>query len=92
MLTGQVFYCTGTVGTNEHSSETELSIYPNPVTDYLKIETAMRVSNVQITDIVGQLLYSNNAKTIDCSAFSKGIYLIRIESERGIAVKEFIKQ
>jgi len=67
-------------------------IYPNPVTAYLQIQTALQIKNVEITDITGKLLYATNAKTIDCNNFAKGVYFIRVTTEKGVAVKKFVKE
>jgi PKD repeat protein len=73
-------------------ADKSIIIYPNPVTDNLQIQTASQIKNVEITDIAGRLLYSTNYKTINCSGFAQGVYYIRVTSEKGIAVKKFVKE
>lgn len=84
----------------EESAETNNSIYlfPNPVTDNLQIESVFQINELEITDITGRLLHTTTSKTlpsrqagIDCSSFAKGVYFIRIETEKGIAVMKFVK-
>ena len=54
-----------------------ISIYPNPVTDNLQIQTTLPIKEIEITDITGRLLYTTTAKTINCSSFAKGVYFIK---------------
>jgi hypothetical protein len=67
-------------------------IYPNPVTDNLQIQTTLQVKNIEITDIAGRVLYSTTSKNIDCSSFSNGVYFVKIETEKKVAVKKFVKE
>ncbi len=69
-----------------------VSLYPNPVTDNLQIQTTLQINKAEITDITGRLLYITTSKTIDFSSFAKGVYFVRVTTEKGIAVKKFIKQ
>ncbi|MCI5054784.1 MAG: T9SS type A sorting domain-containing protein [Flavobacteriales bacterium] len=69
-----------------------LSIYPNPVQDYLQIVNHQNViSNVQITNIAGQEVYSKSyrGKTfeIDFSDFAPGSYYLIVNDERVLFVK-----
>jgi photosystem II stability/assembly factor-like uncharacterized protein len=80
-------------GIIENSNASDLfSIYPNPVTANLQIQTNLQIKNIEITDIAGRLLYTTTSKIIDCSDFAKGVYFIKIETVNGIAVKKFVKE
>jgi hypothetical protein len=87
-------YCENWVGVNEQSenNKEEITIYPNPVYDNLQLQTSLQINNIEITDISGRLLYTTTSKTINCSSFAKGVYFIRVTSEKGIAVRKFIKE
>ena len=65
---------------------------PNPVIDNLQIKTDLQINTIEITDITGRLIYTTTSKTIDCSNFSKGVYYVKVQTDKGIAVKKFIKQ
>jgi hypothetical protein len=69
-----------------------VSVYPNPVTDNLQIQTALQIKNIEITDITGRLLYTTTSKIIDCRGFAKGVYFVRVETAKGVAVKKIIEQ
>jgi Secretion system C-terminal sorting domain/SprB repeat len=69
-----------------------VTVYPNPVTDNLQIQTALQIKSIEITDITGRLLCIITAKTINCSSFAKGVYFIKATTEKGVVVKKFIKE
>jgi len=69
-----------------------LNIYPNPVKNSLTIQTNLSIKNIEITDITGKLLCATKNKTIDCSMFAKGVYFIKVSSDKDILVKKFIKE
>ncbi len=74
------------------NSESELEIYPNPVSDKLYIKTRDEILNVALFDINGRIIDStliNN--TISFSNFSNGVYLIKIVTEKGIINKKILK-
>lgn len=69
-----------------------VSFYPNPVNDNLQIQTALKIKSIDILDITGRLLLTTTSKTIDCRSFAKGFYFITLTTEKGKAVKKFIKE
>jgi hypothetical protein len=72
--------------------ENSIAVFPNPVTDILQIQTDIPIKNIEVTDIAGRLLYTTNAKIINCSSFASGVYFIRATTVNGVVVKRFIKE
>jgi YVTN family beta-propeller protein len=70
-------------------------IYPNPATNNITIESP-QLAVIEITNIQGQLiktLAANSHKTsIDISAYSSGVYFVKVKTEKGIMVKKFVKE
>lgn len=71
------------------AAETDISIYPNPSSDYLNIEftsTLNEPSEIILADISGRLVYKSlinsvkgyNSHVLDLSSFSKGIYMLQL--------------
>jgi 1,4-alpha-glucan branching enzyme len=62
-----------------------IKMYPNPVKDYLYIESPSEINNIQIFDLSGRLLHSYKIEsynqTVNMSNMEKGFYLICIEPE-----------
>lgn len=84
---------------NSTLSTTELSkdlysIYPNPVKDIMNINLTNNntLKNVTISNIFGQRILSSNLKNINMSELSAGIYILKIETEKGIVSEKIIKQ
>lgn len=67
----------------------DISIYPNPSTGRIIIK-ANNLNQVDIYNISGTLLKSSENNEIDLSKFSKGIYLIKIMTNKGITLKKIV--
>lgn len=70
-----------------------VSLYPNPVKDYLKIELTnqLEIQNIQIYTVIGKLVNETQSLEVDFTKLSKGIYLLKIITDKGIATKKVIK-
>ena len=62
-------------------SETDIQVYPNPASDYLRIRNAGQVFDVAIFNITGQHLLSvQNKEQIDISSLKSGLYFVRVSA------------
>ncbi len=80
----------------EYLSLLNIRIYPNPAKDKLTIETNLnsKISYV-IENLLGQKIYSSfvtNKATIDVSFYPKGIYILKLNTDKGIVIKKFVKE
>ena len=71
--------------------KTNISIYPNPCTDILRIK-AEKFKKVDVFSIDGKFLFSTNKKYIDMSVLEHGLYLIKITTALGEDLKTIVKQ
>ena len=78
-----------------------ISIYPNPSSGMFTIEfkrVTEKNSNISIVNSIGNIVFSEeliigeSSKNIDLSEFSKGIYLIELQTELGFYKKKIILQ
>ena len=71
-----------------------LVIYPNPVTDELRIDTDSKINSVQVIDLTGKMVYSSlvNNHSINLSALPTGVYLVRINTDKGVGIERIIKE
>jgi len=73
-----------------------LVLYPNPAINILNIIATTPISSIEIFTVLGQKIYSQSESSnniqIDISAFSRGTYFVRIESEGNSVVKNIVKQ
>lgn len=83
------------LSTNDFT-DSDFKIYPNPVSkNYFNIKTNQSLK-VEIFDILGKSILktqvdSNNSK-IDINRLTKGIYLVKLISDKGSVTKKLIKQ
>ena len=84
---------TASIGNNDLLG---FSMYPNPVSNQLKISAQEAISNVNVFDVSGRIVKSftiNNANaTLDISDLSEGVYLIKYKSTGKAGAAKFIKQ
>ncbi len=83
--------------TNTSLSENELfklNLYPNPAQDILFIESEELIKSIKIVDLAGKIVtIKNNSKSkLNINQLKSGLYVIILESEKGIVTKRFIKQ
>jgi hypothetical protein len=82
-------------GTNELYNS-KVKVFPNPTNDYLKIETAKSKSDIVVMTMNGTIIYAKNSAnhnfTIPVTDWKKGIYMVRIKDEDGVAVEKVIVQ
>jgi len=75
----------------DHSVKT----YPNPASDFVKIQSKNTIKSIQLFDIQGRVLQTTieNKKetTIDLSKQSNGIYFLKISTEKGSKIERIIK-
>ncbi len=72
----------------------ELSIYPNPVNDLIKIESEVSFKEILIYDVCGnRMLKTTSSDNVDVSSLQQGIYFIHfIHSEGLIYSRKFFKE
>ena len=84
----------GTVGVGEQSGNTVL--YPNPVSDKLIIESQDVIDFVEIYNLMGALVYSQNdygdKLEINTADLPSGIYFVRLTTGDGTQVRRFVKE
>ena len=71
-------------------------IFPNPSNGKFEIQSSEKIAAAEIFNLVGEKIYSfrmNSGKVeIDLSRQEKGVYFIKINSEKGTAVRKIILQ
>lgn len=71
-----------------------IRVYPNPVSDYLVVESEVPILTARIFSIRGSKLMDINSdfNSLPVNQLPTGIYLLHIESEEGDAIIRFIKR
>ncbi len=81
-----------TAGTSD-VDKNAISIYPNPATDYIKINTDKKISSVEIYDTTGRrgnVGITNNE--IDVRNLKAGVYVLKVKVDETVINKKFIKK
>jgi len=63
---------------------TDFTVYPNPATDFVNINSADSIDSYRIHDLTGRVVkksspYSNNFR-IDVTSLNKGVYMVKLNS------------
>jgi len=73
----------------------EFNVYPNPVKDKLTIDSPENAS-VEIINSLGQIVkeltLTNSKNIVDLTVLTKGLYTIRIKTDKEMTTKKFIKK
>ena len=88
------------LGNSSFNSTTAVfsNVYPNPVTDFASISLVDATINaITVMDINGRVVKSGNSNElatakIDLSDLTAGIYLMKIETDKGISTEKIIKK
>jgi len=72
------------------------SLYPNPATTTLNIETLEKVTSLAIYNLLGQVILEksiqNDVKNIDIASLNSGTYFVKIVTDSKQVMKKFIKK
>jgi hypothetical protein len=79
------------VGTKPVLTEVNITVFPNPVSDYLSLELPFQNNwNVMILDATGKVLYRNTTtdsiQFLDFRNYASGTYFVRVQDENGVSV------
>ncbi|WP_310554961.1 T9SS type A sorting domain-containing protein [Flavobacterium sp.] len=88
--------CPTTLSTNDEMRiNTTVSIYPNPTTDLLNIQTPVNsiVSKIKIIDVLGKIVLEINevSNSINVQSLTNGIYIIQVTIDNRSYQQKFIK-
>jgi hypothetical protein len=85
------------VGIVENGAGT-LSLYPNPATTSLTVETESPIREITVYDIAGHAVMVETChgasleQVINTTSLSEGIYLLNVVTDRGVQTSRFIKK
>ncbi len=73
------------------TEELNISIYPNPATEFIQIQNTDENFNVRILSIDGKEILQSSDSNIDVSSLEQGTYILIYESTAGVSTQQFIK-
>ncbi len=79
----------------ENFAEDKFSVYPNPVTDILNIETQVPVDKVVVFDVLGKVVLHENpgtvSPTINMAALPSGTYFVKVFIDDNSKIVKILK-
>ena len=67
---------------NINVAKKEISIYPNPTTDYININTNEKIISVNIYSITGQIILKSNTDKVDMRNITSGNYILELTTDK----------
>ncbi|MFZ4581812.1 MAG: T9SS type A sorting domain-containing protein [Paludibacter sp.] len=81
---------------NPETAANIVKVYPNPASDFIRIESAEKLQQVDVYDFGGRLQLTVNTNDnkieIPINQLQKGIYLLKIKTDKGISNNRIIKK
>lgn len=81
---------------NEEFVPNVIKLYPNPVIDVVTISSTEIMTNLEVINMLGQIVFSKsineNETTIDMSRYSSGSYIVRVSVEEKTKTFKVIKE
>ncbi|GEC77549.1 T9SS type A sorting domain-containing protein [Flavobacterium aquatile] len=81
---------------NEEFVANVIKLYPNPVIDVVTISSIEIMTNLEVINMLGQIVFSKsineNETTIDMSRYSSGSYIVRVSVEEKTKTFKVIKE
>jgi len=82
-----------TTGMQPLATKHNITLYPNPASTEITVQSNQPIGSITITNLVGQNIYSGsyneNKVTIDVAGLSAGVYFVKTN---GSDVKKFVKE
>lgn len=87
--------CFDPSGVKDELLESKLLIYPNPSAGIFTVQAPENIKTyqLQICDLTGKIIHSqagSHAETLDLRHVAKGIYLLKMVTKNGMAVKRLV--
>lgn len=75
------------------TADDSLVVYPNPTNSIIKVEGENTITTIDLYDIQGRMIQTSmNAKSIDISEKSNGVYFVKITTDKGGKVIKVVKE
>ncbi len=77
------------------STENEMTVFPNPVQEviHLQVSKEVKIHAVTLTNLQGEVLKTwQTATHLEVAALEKGLYLLKVETNKGVMTIRVIKE
>lgn len=91
---GFVIKLPGALASQEVSSSDKVSVYPNPVKDFVTIKSSDKLESAEVYSTTGQMVFSSRNivnNKINLSQLAKGLYILKVKTNKGLQTVKVIK-
>jgi hypothetical protein len=88
----QTYVNTPPLSTEENKLDRTIYAYPNPVQDILYLSNINNLNSTKIYNTLGQIVLETKEEKIDFTNLIEGIYILQIDSHKGLVRKKIIKK
>lgn len=81
VYTSSLSIAQNTTSISEEETKKIISIFPNPTSDYINVNSTENIRNINLMDLTGKVIFNhigNDLKLIDISNINKGLYILNI--------------
>jgi hypothetical protein len=75
-------------------NKVDVSVYPNPSSDIVTVSTADAISQIDMIDATGRVVYQNTPQVKDVhiavGSFAEGLYTLRVMTANGTFIKKLV--
>lgn len=79
------------VPTNDLSTNTTTTIFPNPTNGLVSIDSEEAIINVEVYSSNGKIIASNSDYTLDLSNLNSGVYYLRVLTKKSLSNHKILK-
>jgi len=72
----------------DFSTDATIKLYPNPITDFLYVQTKEKIESVSVYDLSGKLILTSDATVVDLNQVKQGFYLVQVQTKTGQSFTE----
>ncbi|SDG54356.1 T9SS type A sorting domain-containing protein [Epilithonimonas hungarica] len=76
----------------EGKDKIAMSVYPNPTSSYVKIQSPSRINKVEVYNFSGVKIFESKSDNLDFIRLNSGIYLVKVYTDDFIETKKVIKK
>ena len=80
------------LGVDEITAENSFSLYPNPTSGMIHIESDSPVQRVIVLNLMGQEVLRSDSNHLSLSGQQRGTYFVKIQTKNGVMTKKVIKK
>ncbi|WP_079240958.1 T9SS type A sorting domain-containing protein [Chryseobacterium indologenes] len=70
----------------------KFSVYPNPASDFIQIETTEKLKEVNIYSVTGQKIMTSQVTKIDIHSLNSGVYFVEIKTSENTTIHKIVKK